>query len=1031
MASAHTTWKAPSAPNASTGMHSTPFQSPGPAQTGAASAAASSTTWRSFGIFGSTAPATGPNPAMGNAGNSNIPANASSSGAESNSSASAAHRLLSRFEGFDSAKLSARTNDLERRYATGQSAPRSGMAAAAMGGTGIGAFSRGREEEKKDGEPLAPPVARGAPAMPTDGETALTSIVPTTASRDLLQLVRTSTSLSHLLSTHHDLCIRSALSTAERLEKERWERRSEENAARDWEEERRALLANGGGQRFLSRALVPFESREEKEMNIVPSPQILTQAVWDQLSFHSEAITRYLNSCRAGVGKADAALELITALRDGIDSYSTSMAANESALESTHQYSNGLSLVEAIVLVSGNNNSSYRRGKVRNDTSTKTARTDSDVATGVVGACRFFSQQFRTHMIDVVREVQLDGTYTAATNSTNYNSMTSVARDATAFSTIVLGQTANSCAGVWSTLFYCLRCGDLVAAQSVLQYASPGTEAGVDSVVVELVSMLATMQGEEDSIFGGSRGVDSPSPSGRQTSTLLSPSNTMTRARRAVSDLYEGLKTRYATLTQEQPLAAYRAACLAMLGGNESISEASIFESTGLVKTVEDYLYASLWHALHLAEDVSSSDVGLKRTCEAVSRLGSLVKQWGPSYFEQEDDVDGSAASAVSLASQARGVARDKVPRSGGWAYALPLLACQQYGTALAYIAEVGGGLGLMQATHLGLVMDAVEITMDDYSLDSTDGNIEDRWRLFPMLASSFSASLQAVDVVAALKYLVVLSDIGKVMKSQVRRLVLESRQFEILAGKIEHDGTRSKAALDEYFSAKETSSLLAEAASEAIRVGKAADAAELLVLAGRYSALFSLMNRELASYLVATTDEEFNKRQFWFNAARQFHEVHLTGGKDYVQKNLGTEGNISLGNTFQLLLNLVVFFDRHREQQWAGAWDLVDYLELYPRVDSEMTIKVNAYNSLESCVRREFHHVVVASMEALCHLYRALKQSHAGPSVFQHSTSDQQLIELRTRARLLVTFSRLINLPLSGEIDTYAKLAQLEKNMM
>lgn len=167
----------------------------------------------------------------------------------------------------------------------------------------------------------------------------------------------------------------------------------------------------------------------------------------------------------------------------------------------------------------------------------------------------------------------------------------------------------------------------------------------------------------------------------------------------------------------------------------------------------------------------------------------------------------------------------------------------------------------------------------------------------------------------------------------------------------------------------------------------------------------------------------------------------------------------MALGNTFQLLLNLVVFFDRHREQQWEvrtkltsrrlgdlpfchisnlihlfstkGAWDLVDYLELYPRVDSEMTIKVNAYNSLESCVRREFHHVVVASMEALCHLYRALKQSGAGPSVFQQSTIDQQLIELRTRARLLVTFSRLINLPVSGEIDTYAKLAQLEKNMM
>lgn len=48
----------------------------------------------------------------------------------------------------------------------------------------------------------------------------------------------------------------------------------------------------------------------------------------------------------------------------------------------------------------------------------------------------------------------------------------------------------------------------------------------------------------------------------------------------------------------------------------------------------------------------------------------------------------------------------------------------------------------------------------------------------------------------------------------------------------------------------------------EAARVGKSPDAAELLVLAERYSALFSLTNRELAGRSVATTEEEFNKRQ-------------------------------------------------------------------------------------------------------------------------------------------------------------------------
>ena len=96
----------------------------------------------------------------------------------------------------------------------------------------------------------------------------------------------------------------------------------------------------------------------------------------------------------------------------------------------------------------------------------------------------------------------------------------------------------------------------------------------------------------------------------------------------------------------------------------------------------------------------------------------------------------------------------------------------------------------------------------------------------------------------------------------QVQRLVLETRQFETLAGRIEPNGIRSNRALDAYFTKREVSSLLVDCANNAIRIGKPADAAELLVLSGRFGALFSLMNRELASYLNASTPEEVSKRQ-------------------------------------------------------------------------------------------------------------------------------------------------------------------------
>jgi hypothetical protein len=98
----------------------------------------------------------------------------------------------------------------------------------------------------------------------------------------------------------------------------------------------------------------------------------------------------------------------------------------------------------------------------------------------------------------------------------------------------------------------------------------------------------------------------------------------------------------------------------------------------------------------------------------------------------------------------------------------------------------------------------------------------------------------------------------------QVQRLILETLQFETLVGKIEANGLRSNGALDAFFTKKEVSSLLLDSANHAIRVGKPAIAAEMLVLSGRFGALFSLMNRELASYLYlnSSTAENFAKRQ-------------------------------------------------------------------------------------------------------------------------------------------------------------------------
>ncbi len=341
-----------------------------------------------------------------------------------------------------------------------------------------------------------------------------------------------------------------------------------------------------------------------------------------------------------------------------------------------------------------------------------------------------------------------------------------------------------------------LRCGDLNAANIVIKHYANARGTGdedpsvIDPDVGDIVSQLAALQQTRETIFEGSGADVGANPGQGPEASLLKPTQSMVQCRRRVADSYERTKTRSSSsLTVARPHAHYRTACLAMLGGSESISEAPILEASGLVKTVEDYLYVSLWHAVYLA-DASPSPVtmigggsgdGLRKVAEAVARLGSLVKEWGSTYFEQ-DELDAnashvSASAAVAAAARGSGMMEGVdsssgpacVPRSGGWAFALPLLASQQYETALAYLAEVGSGLGLLQATHVGVAMDTMGMSLSDFSMEERSNASSSRETILPMLVASYSASLQGLDVSAALKYLVLLSGKGKFVKEQVR----------------------------------------------------------------------------------------------------------------------------------------------------------------------------------------------------------------------------------------------------------------------
>ena len=137
--------------------------------------------------------------------------------------------------------------------------------------------------------------------------------------------------------------------------------------------------------------------------------------------------------------------------------------------------------------------------------------------------------------------------------------------------------------------------------------------------------------------------------------------------RAAIGDLHDRTKT-------IEPENVYKLGTLALLSEVRPIPSK---ESCRGFSTIEDYLFGWLWQAVH-----SESPM------ESIVNIGGIIQRFGSAYFGNEE--------------------------TGGWSYAQPLLASQQFETALRYLAEAGGSMGLLQATHLAIMLSVAGVPVQD-----------------------------------------------------------------------------------------------------------------------------------------------------------------------------------------------------------------------------------------------------------------------------------------------------------------------------
>ncbi|KAI4873856.1 hypothetical protein NFI96_012985 [Prochilodus magdalenae] len=246
-----------------------------------------------------------------------------------------------------------------------------------------------------------------------------------------------------------------------------------------------------------------------------------------------------------------------------------------------------------------------------------------------------------------------------------------------------------------------------------------------------------------------------------------------------------------------------------------------------------------------------------------------------------------------------------------------------------------------------------------------------------------------------------------------VSELVIESREFDMLLGRLEKDGSRKPGVIDKF--AGDTRAIITKVASEAENKGLFEEAVKLYELAKNPDKVLELMNRLLSPVIAQVSAPQSNKERLK-NMALGIAERYRTSG---------VAGEKSVDSTFYLLLDLMTFFDEYHAGHIDLAYDVIERLKLVPLSQDCVEERVAAFRNFSDEVRHNLSEVLLATMNILFTQYKRLKGVTAGTPGRQQRTLEDRDSLLRSQARALITFAGMIPYRMAG--DTNARLVQME----
>ena len=394
---------------------------------------------------------------------------------------------------------------------------------------------------------------------------------------------------------------------------------------------------------------------------------------------------------------------------------------------------------------------------------------------------------------------------------------------------------------------------------------------------------------------------------------------------------------------------------------------------TYVSETTQDFLWVKL--AL-VTQDVGELPPALSSHQYTLGELQKLLRGYGPGHFNQ-----GGRTPLL---------------------YLQVLFLSQQFHEAVDFLMSVDGYR--VEAVHLALacsyygVLKTAGTKADGESgADANAGETIDLAKLMRRYVRAFAHT----DPREALQYLFLIPD-ETARHEAIRDLVLETREFELFFGGMRADGSISQGLLSHFLPSDTILTIVELAASTCERDGVYMDTITLYDFAGKHEEVIRILCMQLSHLLSSPGASE----------RANFEDLANVIARKYNSEGLAQQVEPRLLVTFNLLLDLMSFFDLYAAGRHDVALGVIDKLDLLPREMGQLNEKVRMFRDLDETVKRNCSNILLAYMTIIYKLFSELKT--AGNSVQQQP----QMAELRARSEALTSYVAMIPYRLNGDVN-------------